>query len=224
MLVPIHRAGWLFIVVFLAATVILSLLWVPLGWVGLMATAWCVYFFRDPPRMTPVREGLILAPADGRVQWVGPAKPPEEMGLGDAPLMRISIFLNVFDVHINRIPIGGTISRTEYHPGKFLNAALDKASEDNERQAAVIDVADGRKLGVVQIAGLVARRIICDLDAGQEVRAGDRFGLIRFGSRTDLYLPDGVAPLVAVGQRAVGGETVMADLESKEPQRQAEER
>ncbi len=224
MLVPIHRAGWPFIAAIFVAAIVLGFLWKPLFWIGLVGTAWCVYFFRDPPRMTPVRTGLVLAPADGRVQWVGPAKPPAEMGLGEEPLTRISIFLNVFDVHINRVPIDGTVSRLEYHAGKFLNAALDKASEDNERQAAVIELADGRRLGVAQIAGLVARRIVCELQVGQAVRAGDRFGLIRFGSRTDLFLPEGVAPLVAVGQRAVGGETVLADLESKEPQRQAEER
>ncbi len=224
MLVPLHRAGWPFVAAFFVATVILGFLWAPLFWLGLIATAWCAYFFRDPPRMVPVRDGLVLAPADGRVTWVGPAKPPAEMELGDAPLTRISIFLNVFDVHINRIPISGTVSRLEYHPGKFLNAALDKASEDNERQSVVIDMMDGRRMGVVQIAGLVARRIVCDLQDGQAVRAGERFGLIRFGSRTDLFLPDGVAPLVAVGQRAVGGETVLADLESKEPQRAVEER
>lgn len=224
MMPRIHEAGWPFIGLFFVISLGLFLVSAPLGWIGLVLTAWCVYFFRDPPRFSPVREGLILAPADGRVQWVGPAKPPEEMGLGDEPLMRVSIFLNVFDVHVNRIPVDGTISRTEYHPGKFLNASLDKASEVNERQAAVIDLADGRKIGVVQIAGLVARRIICNLDVGQSVRAGERFGLIRFGSRTDLFLPDGIAPLVAVGQRTVGGETVMADLTSTEAERPVEER
>ncbi|MDH3472530.1 MAG: phosphatidylserine decarboxylase [Rhodospirillales bacterium] len=223
-LVPIHRAGWPFIAIFLVIAVALGVLWQPLFWLGLVATGWCVYFFRDPPRMTPIRQGLVVAPADGRVQWVGLAKPPEELALGTEPLMRISIFLNVFDVHINRIPIGGKVTRLEYTPGKFLNASLDKASEDNERQSVTIELADGRKLGVVQIAGLVARRIVCDLAPEQSVRSGQRFGLIRFGSRTDLFLPDGVAPLVAVGQRAVGGETVLADLESAEPQRVAEER
>ena len=174
--------------------------------------------------MTPVRSGLVVAPADGRIQWVGPAKPPPELGLGSEPQMRISVFLNVFDVHINRIPIAGRVIRLEYKPGKFLNASLDKASEDNERQTVVIELADGRKMGVIQIAGLVARRIVCDLQPEQAVHTGERFGLIRFGSRTDLFLPGGVAPLVAVGQRAVGGETVLADLESVEPQRQMEER
>ena len=223
-LVPIHRAGWPFIAVFFAVAVALGFLWQPLFWVGLMASAWCVYFFRDPPRMTPIRPGLVVAPADGRIQWVGPAKPPPELGFGSEPQMRISIFLNVFDVHINRIPAAGRVIRLEYKPGKFLNASLDKASDDNERQTAVIELADGGKLGVIQIAGLVARRIVCDLKPEQAVRTGERYGLIRFGSRTDLFLPDGAAPLVTVGQRAVGGETVLADLESDEAQRRAEER
>ncbi len=224
MLVPIHRAGWPFVAIFLVVSLALGYAAEPLFWLGLVATAWCVYFFRDPPRHTPQRAGLVVAPADGRVQWVGPATPPAELGLGDGQLTRISIFLNIFDVHINRIPVDGTVTKLEYHPGKFLNAALDKASEDNERQSALIETADGQRLGVVQIAGLVARRIVCDLKDGQEVRAGERFGLIRFGSRTDVYLPDGTAPLVAVGQRMIGGETVLADLATQEGPRPGEVR
>ena len=223
-LVPIHRAGWPFAGAFFVAAVVLGFLWEPLFWLGLLATAWCVYFFRDPPRVTPLRRGLLVAPADGRVQWVGQAKPPPELGLGEAPLTRISIFLNVFDVHINRIPVDGRVTALHYHHGKFLNASLDKASEENERQSVRIETADGVTVGVVQIAGLVARRILCELEEGQTVRAGERFGLIRFGSRTDLFLPDGVAPLVAVGQRSVGGETVLADLSSDEPERVGEVR
>ena len=218
-LVPIHRAGWPFVGAFFVAAVVLGFLWL-----GLLATAWCVYFFRDPPRVTPLRRGLLVAPADGRVQWVGQAKPPPELGLGEAPLTRISIFLNVFDVHINRIPVDGRVTALHYHHGKFLNASLDKASEENERQSVRIETADGVTVGVVQIAGLVARRILCELEEGQTVRAGERFGLIRFGSRTDLFLPDGVAPLVAVGQRSIGGETVLADLSSDEPERVGEVR
>ncbi len=224
MLVPIHRAGWPFVAVFCLVTLVAGYFFQPLFWIGLVLTAWCAYFFRDPPRMTPVREGLVVSPADGRVTWVARAKPPAELGLGEDELTRISIFLNVFDVHINRIPIGGRIARLEYHAGKFLNAELDKASEDNERQSVLIELADGRQIGVVQIAGLVARRIVCDLKLDQQVTTGARFGLIRFGSRTDLFLPDGVAPLVAVGQRAVGGETVLADLSSSEGPREAKER
>ena len=158
------------------------------------------------------------------VIYVGPAKPPAELDLGDEPLTRISIFLNVFDVHINRIPIEGTVTQLAYHKGKFINAAHDKASEDNERQSIRLELADGRRLGVVQIAGLVARRIVCKLQDGQAVRTGERFGLIRFGSRTDLFLPEGISPLVTVGQRAVGGETVLADFASDEPPRVSEER
>ena len=224
MLVPIHPAGWPFIAIFFALAVILGFLWTPLFWIGLIATAWCVYFFRDPPRQTPTRPGLMVSPADGLVIFVGPATPPAELGLGEAPRTRISIFLNVFDVHVNRIPIEGTVSLLHYHKGKFLNAAHDKASDDNERQSVLLEMADGRPLAVIQIAGLVARRIICNLHQGQAVRTGERFGLIRFGSRTDIFLPDGVAPLVTVGQRTLGGETVLADLAFDEPPRVSEER
>ena len=223
-LVPIHRAGWPFVAIFAVASAILGLLWQPLGWIGLVLTAWCAYFFRDPDRVTPTRPGLIVSPADGRVQMITQAVPPPELGAGDKPRTRVSIFLNVFDVHVNRVPADGKIEEVEYHPGTFVNASLDKASEDNERAAALLRLADGRDIAIVQIAGLVARRIICDLKEGQEVRAGERFGLIRFGSRTDLYLPDGVAPLVVVGQRAIGGETVIADLEGTEAQRDGEVR
>ncbi len=222
--VPIHRAGWPFIGGFFAGSVVLGFLWPPLFWIGLIATLWCVYFFRDPQRVTPVRAGLVVSPADGRVQSVGAAVPPPEMNLGEAPLTRISIFLNVFDVHVNRIPLDGRVVDLHYRPGTFVNASLDKASVDNERQSVSLETADGRRLGVVQIAGLVARRIVCGLQEGQSVRAGERFGLIRFGSRTDVYLPDGVAPLVAVGQRAIGGETVLADLYASETARAGEYR
>lgn len=221
-LVPIHKAGWPLIGVFFAAAVVLGFLWEPLFWLGLVATAWCVYFFRDPPRTVPLRAGLVVSPADGRVQAVGSAVPPPELELGDQPLPRISIFLNIFDVHVNRVPVDGRVTAVDYRPGTFVNAALDKASEENERQAVRVETADGQALGFVQIAGLVARRIVCDLESGQMVRAGERYGLIRFGSRADIYLPEGVAPLVAVGQRAVAGETVLADLASDEGQRLGE--
>ena len=223
-LVPIHKAGWPFVAGFFAIALMLGFAWTPLFWAGLLATAWCVYFFRDPPRVTPTRPGLVVAPADGRVIKVGPARPPRDLDLGDEPLPRISIFLNVFDVHINRIPVDGRVAGLEYNPGRFLNASLDKASEENERQSVTLETAEGRRFGVVQIAGLVARRIVCELEPDQTVRAGQRFGLIRFGSRTDLYLPAGTAPLVTVGQRALGGETVLADLASDEAPRQGEER
>ncbi len=218
-LVPIHRAGWPFVAAFAVASALLGMAYQPLGWIGLALTGWCAYFFRDPDRVTPSRKGLIVSPADGRVQMIVPAPPPPELGLGDAPRTRISVFLNVFDVHVNRVPADGTIEEVDYRPGTFVNAGLDKASVDNERTAALLRLADGRELAFVQIAGLVARRIICELKPGQSVVAGERFGLIRFGSRADVYLPPGVEPLVAVGQRVVGGETVIADLDSGEPAR-----
>jgi phosphatidylserine decarboxylase len=223
-LAPIHPAGWIFIAIAGAATILLSWIWPPLGWVGAAATGWVAYFFRDPARVTPVRAGLIISPADGLVQPILRAVPPPELGMGSEPLTRISIFLNVFDVHINRVPADGEIVATNYRPGKFINAALDKASEDNERMSVRLRTEDGREIAFVQIAGLVARRIVCDLKPGQVVRAGARFGLIRFGSRADVYLPDGVAPLVVAGQRAIAGETVLADLVSGEPARIGEVR
>jgi len=223
-IVPIHRAGWPFIGIALVAAVVLGLLWGPLFWLGLLAAAYCAYFFRDPPRVTPTRVGLVIAPADGLVHPIVRAVPPPELDLGDAPLTRVSIFLNIFNVHINRVPIDGTVTALSYRPGKFVNAALDKASEDNERMAIKVTTYDGVDLGFVQIAGLVARRIVCNLKADQPVRAGQVFGLIRFGSRMDVYLPEGVAPLVAPYQTAVAGETVIADLQSDEAARQGEER
>ena len=223
-LVPINRAGWPFIGAALAAAVLLGLLWEPLFWLGLLAALFCTYFFRDPPRVTPSRPGLVIAPADGMVQMIERAAPPPELEMGEAPLTRISIFLNVFNVHVNRVPVDGKISAVSYRPGKFLNAALDKASVDNERMSLKVTTFDGVDLAFVQIAGLVARRIICRLSEGQPVQAGQVFGLIRFGSRMDVYLPEGVSPLVALYQTTIAGETVIADLLSEEPQRQGEER
>lgn len=208
-LIPIHPDGWRFIVIFAAIT--LALAWTPLFWPLFIATGWCVFFFRDPPRLTPARAGLFVAPADGLVLKVEAAVPPRELGLGDEPMMRISTFLSVFDVHINRIPVDANIDVVAYHPGRFLAASDDKAGDENERQSVSLTLPDGRTAVVVQIAGLVARRIVCHLRPGQAVRAGERYGLIRFGSRTDLYLPTGVIPLVASGQRMIGGETIMAD-------------
>lgn len=196
----------------------------PLGWIGGAATIWCVFFFRNPDRVTPCRAGLIVSPADGIVKWVGPATPPLELELGPAPRDRISIFMNVFDVHVNRIPLEGAIVRLVYRPGRFINASLDKASEHNERQGIVIAAKDGAEVGLVQIAGLVARRILCRLNVGDTVRTGQRFGMIRFGSRVDVYLPPGVAALVVVGQRMIAGETVTADVQSDEPARVGERR
>lgn len=218
-IVPVHPAGWMFIAIFAVTSLGLSMLWTPFGWLGLIATAWCVYFFRDPDRVTPLREGLVVSPADGVVQKIVTCVPPAELELGSEERVRISIFLNVFDVHVNRIPMEGAITKLHYQPGKFVNASLDKASEENERQSIKITMPDNKTLGVVQIAGLVARRIICELKEGQSVKTGERFGLIRFGSRTDVYLPLGASAMVIVGQRAVGGETVLADLTSNESER-----
>ncbi len=204
-----HPAGTPFVLVFAAVTVVLFLLWQPLGWLGVALTVWCYTFFRDPKRVTRLDPDLVIAGADGRVSWVGSAMPPPELGLGDVPLVRVSIFMSVFDVHINRAPIAGKIERIVYTPGKFLNAELDKASEHNERNAFIVR-SGGRTFALVQIAGLVARRILPFVREGQEVVAGERLGLIRFGSRFDIYLPDDIEPLVAEGQRCVAGETVIA--------------
>jgi len=208
---PIHPEGYPFVGGFALVAIILFWLWTPLGWLGVLATAWCAYFFRDPRRVTPVREGLVVSPADGRVSQVTLAPAPVELELGPAPRTRISIFMSVFDVHVNRSPVAGQIERIVYRPGKFLNAELDKASEDNERNSFAIRTSAGR-VGVVQIAGLVARRIVCFVRENQSVHAGDRIGLIRFGSRVDVYLPEGARPLISEGQTAIAGETVLADL------------
>jgi len=217
---PIHPDGRKFVALFVAVTLVLFILWPPLGWAGVIASLWCVYCFRDPPRVTPLRPGLVVSPADGLVVSVGSADPPAELELGPGQMTKIGIFLNVFDVHINRVPIAGTVERTRYHKGQFLNASFDKASDVNERMAIRLTTGDGADIGVVQVAGLVARRIVCQIAAGQRLETGERFGLIRFGSRTDLYLPAGWSVQVAVGQHVLGGETVIADAQSAEPQRQ----
>jgi phosphatidylserine decarboxylase len=218
-LAPIHPDGWRFIAIALVLTVILFSIFEPLGWIALVGTAWCVYFFRDPWRVTPQREGLVIAPADGLVVSVGSAPPPQELEMGTAPMTRIGIFLNVLDVHVNRVPMTGRAVKRVYHPGKFFNASLDKASEENERMAIRIATGEGADIAVVQVAGLIARRIVCTLNEGDDVVAGQRFGLIRFGSRTDVYLPPAWTPFAIVGQRVIGGETVIADCRSQEPPR-----
>jgi len=210
-LVPINPEGYPFIGAFALASLILFWLWTPLGWVGTLLTLWCAYFFRDPVRVTPATERLVVSPADGRVSLVTNAVPPIELHLGTAPLPRVSIFMSVFDCHVNRAPVAGRIERIAYTAGKFLNADLDKASEDNERNAFLIASAAG-PIGVVQIAGLIARRIVCWSKEGQPVAAGERIGMIRFGSRVDVYLPPGAAPLVSEGQTSLAGETIIADL------------
>lgn len=209
---PMHPEGRRFVAIAAGLTVLFFLIWPPLGWIGLGLTVWVYYFFRDPERVTPARPGLMVSPADGIVSLLEPAVPPAELGLGDAPMTRVSVFMSVFNCHVNRLPAAGRVTAVAYRPGKFLNASLDKASEDNERNGLAVELADGRRYGVVQIAGLVARRILCWTADGQSLATGERFGLIRFGSRLDIYLPEGVEPLVAIGQTMVAGETVIADL------------
>ena len=213
-LVPINSAGWPFIALFAAVSLGLGYLSEPLGWVGVVLTAWCVYFFRDPDRITPTKKGLVISPADGRVCLIDEAAPPAELEMGDKPMVRVCVFMNVFNVHVNRAPMDGTITKIAYHPGKFFNAELDKASIHNERQALAMKTTDGHNIAFVQIAGLVARRIICNATEGQMIAAGERFGLIRFGSRVDVYMPMGTNPQVAVGQLCIAGETQIADLGS----------
>ncbi len=218
---PMHREGIPFVAAFAVATLVLFWIWEPLGWIGVGLTVWCYYFFRDPKRAVPQNAGLMVSPADGVVSLIERVAPPEELGMGAEPLMRVSVFMSVFNCHVNRAPIAGKITEISYRPGKFLNASLDKASSDNERNSLRIEMADGRSIAVVQIAGLVARRIVCFAVKGQEVRTGERFGLIRFGSRLDIYLPDGITPQVTLGQTCVAGETVIALVGQEMPQRLA---
>ena len=213
-LAPIHPDGYVFVAIFAVATLVLWWIWELLGMLGLIATLWCAYFFRDPARVTPQRADLVIAPADGVVSFAGPARPPAELGLGMSPLQRVSIFMSVFDCHVNRSPVEGRVERIVYHPGLFLSADLDKASEDNERNSIAIAAPSGR-YGVVQIAGLVARRIVCFAAEGSRLSAGERIGLIRFGSRVDVYLPPGAEIIVGVGSRAVAGETVIAEISAQ---------
>ncbi|MCK5040830.1 MAG: phosphatidylserine decarboxylase [Sphingomonadales bacterium] len=217
---PIHPEGHKFAAVFLIVTLLFFWMnWTVTGWIGVVLTLWCLYFFRDPVRVTPDVEGLVIAPADGLVLPLVTVTPPLELGLGDAPRVRISIFMNVFDVHVNRAPTSGTIKTMCYIPGKFVNASLDKASVDNERQLLAMELADGKTIGFVQIAGLVARRILCFVSEGQKMEAGERFGLIRFGSRVDVYLDPSMTPMVIDGQRTIAGETVIADSRHDESER-----
>lgn len=212
--VPIHREGYPFIAAFFVASLLLGWLWAPLFWVGLVLTIWCIYFYRDPQRITPLDDNLVISSADGKVSSVGLSVPPVELDLGSEPMLRICVFMNVFSVHINRAPVRGKIMMINHRPGKFLNAELDKASSENERNSVVIDSVHG-PVATVQIAGLVARRIVCWSKAGEDLSTGERFGLIRFGSRVDIYLPKGSVARVAVGQTAVAGETVLAEFDEK---------
>ena len=213
---PMHREGIKFILIFSVISLILFFIYIPLGWVGIGLTIWCYYFFRDPKRTIPVRDGLLVSPADGVISLIEKTMPPPELDIEKEELTRISVFMNVFNCHVNRSPIAGKVMEINYRPGKFFNASLDKASVDNERNSLILQIPDGRKIVVVQIAGLVARRIVSFVKPKQTLRIGQRFGLIRFGSRVDIYLPTGVQPLVCIGQIMVSGETVIADLNSKE--------
>ncbi|MGE0667913.1 MAG: phosphatidylserine decarboxylase [Sphingomonadales bacterium] len=215
--VPIHREGYPFIAIFALVTLLLMWAWPPLGLIAFVLTVWCVYFFRDPDRFTPVRAGLVISPADGVVVSAKPAPPPPELEMGTEPRVRIAIFMNVFDCHVNRSPFDGAITGKVYSPGLFLNATLDKASEDNERMALRMTTASGKDVAVVQIAGLVARRIVCKVAPGDMLRSGERIGIIRFGSRVDVYLAEGMSPMVVVGQKTVAGETIIADERAVEP-------
>lgn len=209
---PPHPVGRPFLLGAAAIMVAGLLVGLWLSLVGLALLLFCFYFFRDPERVAPARPGAVVAPADGRVVSVMQAVPPAELGLGPAPMTRVAIFLSVMDVHVNRVPFSGVVTRIAYRHGKFVNASLDKASDHNERNALALRLPDGRSMAVVQIAGLVARRIVCQVREGDSVTTGSRFGIIRFGSRTDLYLPEGAVPLVTVGQTMIGGETVIAEL------------
>jgi phosphatidylserine decarboxylase len=224
-----NEAGWPFMAAFLAVTIVMAFLNGKLFVLSALLTAWCFYFFRDPERVTPVRDGLIISPADGKVVGVGEVVPDADLGIGAEPRIRISIFLNVFDVHVNRIPSDGTVRETRYRKGKFVNASFDKASVDNERMALAIELGGAhpyanKMLGVVQIAGLIARRILCSARQGGTYKAGERYGIIRFGSRADIYLPPDLQSLVSVGQYMIGGETVLADCAATESARMAEVR
>ena len=208
----IHSEGWKFVGIFAAATALLAILFEPLGWIGLALTIWCFYFFRDPERITPDVDDIIISPADGIVQMISKLNGPKELGLDNKKFTRVSVFMSVFNVHVNRSPAAGKITKSVYAPGKFLNATLDKASSENERQMLAMKTSSGKEIAFVQIAGLVARRILCEATEGKEYKAGERFGLIRFGSRLDVYLPEGIEPQVCIGQTMVAGESVIASL------------
>lgn len=212
----IHKEGFIFIIIFLIVTLLLSWFSQTLGILGLIASVWCVYFFRDPERVVPLSDSLIISPADGVIQKIEEVLPPSNLDMGEEKRVRVSIFLNVFNVHVNRVPVSGKVKKLYYHPGKFFNASLDKASIHNERQEVLMVMDNGQEVAFSQIAGLIARRIVCDLKEGDEIKSGERFGIIRFGSRMDVYLPKGMQPLVSLGQTVIGGESVIADFSIKE--------
>lgn len=220
-IVPIHRDGHKFIAAGVIAALLLFLLWEPLGWIAIFATVFIAFFFRDPDRVTPLRDGLIVAAADGVIASIAKVQPPPELALGGGERVRIETHLSPFDVHINRAPVAGRVQRSVYVPGAFVNISSDKASEDNERRALVIETPAGDQIAVVQIAGMISRRIVTFAHEGDSMGVGQRYGLIRFGSRVDVYLPPGKSAMVAVGQRSIAGETVLADLKSDAPAMEA---
>ena len=219
-LAPLHPDGFKFVAAGVVATLLLFLVWAPTGWTAAVVTLWMVYFFRDPWRVTPIRPGLLISPADGIVVSIAAATPPPELAMDDMAFVRIGIFLNIFDVHVTRAPVGGRVAAIRYTKGRFVNASLDKASEHNERLAIRIAPPEGPDIAFVLVAGLVARRIVCDIYDGQQIATGQRVGIIRFGSRVDIYCPPPYVPMVVAGQRMVGGETVLADRLAEEPPRQ----
>lgn len=214
MIPNIHREGYVFIIIFMLVSFIFGMISDGLGWLGILLTIWCIYFFRDPERITPKKDNILVSPADGVVTKIEEVLPPFDFEDNGNKVFRVSIFLSVFNVHVNRIPIAGTIKKLYYHPGKFFNASMDKASEHNERQEIMLETTSGKKVIFSQIAGLIARRIVCNLEEGQIVNTGDRFGIIRFGSRVDIYLPKNIKPDVLEGQTMVGGETIIAQLDA----------
>jgi phosphatidylserine decarboxylase len=217
-LTPIHPEGYIFVAGFVIVTFILGSFSGTLFWIGAAASAWCAYFFRDPVRHTPLDDNLVIAPADGVVSSLGYYAPPPELGLSSEPMPRVSIFMSVFDCHVNRAPAAGRITKIAYRPGAFINADLDKASENNERNGLMFE-SGGNRIGVVQIAGFIARRIVCFVRQGEVIGAGERFGLIRFGSRVDVYLPGSARILVTIGSKSIAGETALAELRSSAPRR-----
>ncbi|TMJ60420.1 MAG: phosphatidylserine decarboxylase [Alphaproteobacteria bacterium] len=219
-LAPCHPDGFKFVAAGVVATLLLFLVWAPTGWTAAVVTLWMVYFFRDPWRVTPIRPGLLISPADGIVVSIAAATPPPELAMDDMAFVRIGIFLNIFDVHVTRAPVGGRVAAIRYTKGRFVNASLDKASEHNERLAIRIAPPEGPDIAFMLVAGLVARRIVCNIYDGQQIATGQRVGIIRFGSRVDIYCPPPYVPMVVAGQRMVGGETVLADRLAEEPPRQ----
>jgi phosphatidylserine decarboxylase len=212
---PIHREGYIFIAIAIVFTFLCSMVIEPVAWISAIITGFIIYFFRDPNRVTPEGKDLVISPADGVIQKIEDALPPEELELPNKSLSRISVFLDVMNVHVNRVPIAGKITGLNYRSGKFFNASLDKASSENERQSSVVTTENGDNIVFVQIAGLIAKRIICDLEVGQEVTSGAKFGIIRFGSRMDIYLPKHYEINAIEGQTMIGGETILAKAKTK---------